>query len=1089
MIRWSLFFFCLGIIQVLATNTYSQQTRFSMKFEKTQLENVLNEIENQSDYYFLYNQDYVNVKQLVNFEVKDQKIEDVLTQLLESTGINYSIYNRQIVLTSRENEGLNNGFQSKITVTGKVADASGAPLPGVTVVVKGTTQGIITDADGNYSLSNVPSDATLVFSFVGMKTQEVTVAGKTSISIEMEEDAIGIEEVVAIGYGTMKKSDLTGSVVSANIEAFRESPNVNIMQSLQGAIPGVQIGQVTQAGEEASISIRGTSTINGNKAPLIILDGIIYRGDIIDLNPDDIKSVDILKDASSKAIYGAQAANGVILITSKGGKTNKKPSISYSVSMSTQTPTNNARLLNREEFLQKVKDISYETAYLGDDYREANPDWDYAQSELLSANLEGIENGTNYDWWGALTSPGHITNHNLSLAGGTTNTSYFISGSLSDYEGFVMNDDYQRSSVRINFETTVTPWLTVGANTFGSFTDYSGAYPDMSTIARTSPCVSSKDENGDFIVNHLGDNIVNPFLNAMADDKDLKNSISGNFFGTVSIPWIEGLSYRINYSNNLRWANHAYSNEYDGGLTGAAYKENSSTHDVLLDNIISYNKQINEDHSFQLTLVYGCNETEYEYTKASGSSYSNLDLSYNSLQQATIQNIKSSAWKESALYQMGRLNYNYKNRYLLTATVRRDGFSGFSKNNRFGWFPSLGLGWVLSEEDFYDISLLEYLKLRVSYGENGNLTSRYSSLAIVEAGGDSQYVFGDGGSTLLGQTPSSLANDNLSWETTTGLNFGIDFGAWDNRIRGNIEYYRTTTTDLLWDMSIPELSGFSEIATNLGKIANRGVELAVFTTPVQTSNFRWDLNFNFSTNKNEIRKLLGTDDDGDGKEDDLISSGLFIGEYIGTVYDYQIDGIWQLNDDIMTGYYPGTYKIVDQGEADGEITAADDRKILGRTEPAYQFGIQNTLKYKNLSFHFFINSIQGGKNGYLGANTVSDYTTGTGQNQNWFNFYDYWSPSNPGATFANSWVTASINPSLYQSRSFVRLQDVSLSYKLDASLLNKLGIGSAKIYVSGKNLLTFTNWDGWDPETGQGIDIEDAYPVMKTYSVGIDLSF
>ncbi len=973
-------------------------------------------------------------------------------------------------------------------VSGTTTTITGEPVPGATIVLKGTSIGTVSDGDGKFSINAGTGDI-LIVSFIGMKSKEVAVTGPNLSNIVLEEDVIGIEEVVAVGYGTMKKSDLTGSVVSANIESFRESPNVNIMQSLQGSVPGMQIGQVNQAGEEASISIRGTSTINGNTDPLIILDGIIYRGDIIDLNPEDIKSVDILKDASSKAIYGAQAANGVILISSKNGKNNKKPSIGYSVSVSTQTPTNDARLLNREEFLQKVKNICYETAYLPGDYLEENPDWDYTQSELLSANLEGIENGTDYDWWGALTSPGHIVDHNINLTGGTENTSYFISGGFSDYEGFILNDDYQRSSVRINFETEVTPWLTVGANTFGSFTDYSGAYPDMSTIARTSPCVSSKDGNGDFIVNHLGDNIVNPFLDAMADDKDLRNSISGNFFGVVTIPAIKGLSYRINYSNNLIWALHAYSNEYDNGLTGAAYKNNSSTHNVLLDNIITYDKTINEDHKLNLTFVYGCNETEYEYTLASGNNYTNLDLSYNSLQQATTQNISSSAWKESSLYQMGRLNYNYKNRYLLTATVRRDGFSGFSKNNKFGWFPSVGLGWVLSEENFYNVPSFEYIKLRVSYGENGNLTSRYSSLAKVSSSSGSQYVFGDGSSTSQGQTPSSLANKNLTWETTTGLNFGVDFCAFKNRVRGNIEYYRTTTTDLLWNMSIPEMTGFSEIATNLGKIANSGLELAISTTPVQKGDFRWDMNFNISTNKNEIKELLGTDSDGDGKEDDLISSGLFIGEPIGTVYDYEIDGIWQLGDDVMTGYYPGTYKIVDQGEADGEITAADDRKIIGRTEPAYQFGIQNTLTYKNLSLHFFINSIQGGKNGYMEANEASNFTTGTAQNQNWFNFYDYWSPSNPGAKFANSWVTASINPGLYQSRSFVRLQDLSLSYKLNKPLLDKLGIGGAKIYISGKNLLTFTNWDGWDPETGQGIGIADGYPVMKTYSLGLDLSF
>ncbi|WP_201300855.1 TonB-dependent receptor [Sunxiuqinia indica] len=1082
------FLIMISMFGVLANKTYSQSKMLNLNMEKATVREVLSKIEDQSEFHFMYSAEVIDVNRLVSINVQDTKIDEVLKSLFAGTKVDYTIQDRFIVLSLPEDSNATTIQQKSLTVLGKVTDSSNMPLPGVTVVLKGTTKGTITDSDGNYILNNVAGDAILVFSFVGMKAQEIPVNEQTSIDVTLIEEAIGIEEVVAIGYGTMKKSDLTGSVVSANIEAFRESPNVSILQSLQGAVPGVRIGQTNQAGQEAGISVRGTSTLNGSTDPLIILDGIIYNGSITRLNPNDIKSVDVLKDPSSKAIYGARAANGVILITSKSGKANKRPEINYTVSATMQTPTNNARLLNQEEFLKKIKDINYETAYLASDYLEENTDWDYSQSELVLANIEGIENGTDFDWWDALTSPGHLVTHNLSLSGGTKNTSYFVSGGYTDYEGFLMNDDYQRSSVRINIETQVTPWLKAGINTFGTFNDYSGVCPNMSSLAKTSPFVLPKDENGDYVVNHLGDNIINPFLDATADDEDLRNSISGNFYGIVSIPWIKGLSYRINYSNNLRWQSHYYSNKYDESQTGSAYKVNASTNDMLLDNIVTYNKKINEVHSLEFTIVYGCTQTDYEKTTALGTNFSNLDLSYNSLQQATVQNISSSAWKESSLYQMGRMNYNYKNRYLLTATIRRDGFSGFSKNNKFGIFPSVGLGWVLSDENFYNIPSLEYFKLRGSYGENGNLTTRYSSLAVVESDGYSQYVFGDGASTSNGQEPTSLANNELSWETTTGFNFGIDFAAFNNRLRGNIEYYRTTTTDLLWDMTLPEMTGFSDITTNLGKIANTGFELAVFTTPVKASNFTWNLDLNISTNKNEIKELIGIDEDGDGVEDDLVSSGLFIGESIGAIYTYEIDGMWQLDDDIMTGFFPGTYRIVDQ-DGDGIISAAKDRKILGHTEPVYQFGIQNTLKYKNFTLRFFINSIQGGKNGYMKANNPSGYSTGLAQNYNWFNFYDYWSPSNPNAKYKNSWLSPSISASRYQSRSFVRLQDISLAYKLEASLLNKLGIGDAKIYISGKNLLTFTKWDGWDPETGQGISNGSAYPVMKSYTLGLDLTF
>ncbi|MFW6327707.1 MAG: SusC/RagA family TonB-linked outer membrane protein [Bacteroidota bacterium] len=976
------------------------------------------------------------------------------------------------------------------TATGQVTTVTGEPVPGATVVIKGTSTGTVTDADGNFTIQASNGDV-LVISFIGMKPQEISYTGQSRINVTLEQDVIGLEEVVAVGYGTMKKSDLTGAAISADIEAFRESPNINIMQSLQGSVPGVQIGQVNQAGEEPSIQIRGQSTLSGNTSPLIVVDGIIFRGRIADINPADIQSVDILKDASSKAIYGAQAANGVLLVTTKSGKTERKPTISYSGSVSSQTPTVKTRLLNREEFLQKVKDIEYRNAYIGPNYAQPNPDWDYNQSELLPLLREGIENDTDYDWWDALTSPGYIMDHVLSVSGGSESTTYYVSGGYTEQEGFVMNDDYNRSTFRINLDTDITNWLTVGANTFGSFTDFSGVYPNLGVIGRTSPLVTPTDENGEYIVNHLGDNIVNPFLNAQADNRELKNRISGIFYGVIKIPQIDGLSYRVNFSNNLNWFSTSNSNEYSAGLTGAASKAHASQLDVMLDNILTYDKQF-ADHGIKATLVSGYNKIENDRTFAGGENIPNLSLSYNSLEQAIIQEINSDAWKETSIYQMGRLNYNFQNRYLVTATLRRDGFSGFSRNNKFAFFPSFGVGWVISDESFFKIPKIDYLKIRASYGQNGNQTSRYSSLARISAGEGSKYVFGDGASTAPGQSVASLANNNLSWEKTSGLNVGLDFGIIDNRIGGNIEYYQTTTTDLLWNMSLPEMTGFSQISTNLGEIANSGFEFHLQTSPVITSDFSWNLSINFSTNKNEIISLLGEDKDGDGVEDNLVASGLFIGESIGAIYNYEVDGIWQLDDDIPSGYFPGNYRIVDQNPGEEyEITAQDDRVILGRTEPAYSFGVQNTMSYKSFTLRFFINSIQGGKDGYLGQNHPFGVasTTGTAQNSNWFKFYDYWSPLNPDGKYPMIWEPAQIRPVQYQSRSFIRLQDISLSYELGNQIANDLGVAGLKIYASGKNVLTLTDWDGWDPETRQGIQVSNVFPLMKSYTLGIDISF
>ncbi|WP_372936254.1 SusC/RagA family TonB-linked outer membrane protein, partial [Mariniphaga sediminis] len=654
----------LVLISVLASSAsvYSQATKLTVKMKNCKIADVFDAIEQQSDFYFFYSRDNFDDNRLVSVDIEGKTVEKILDEIFEDQAISYEIVNKNILIKTTNKFPATSDLQQK-TVSGTVSDKSGQPLPGVTVIIKGTSQGTVTDADGKYSLSNIPEDATLVFSFVGMKPQEIIVGNQTSIDISMEVDAIGLEEVVAIGYGTMKKSDLTGSVVSADIEAFRESPNVNIMQSLQGSVPGIQIGQVDQAGEEPSIQIRGVNTLSGNKNPLIVVDGIIYRGRIGDLNPSDIQSIEILKDASSKAIYGSQAANGVILITTKSGKKSDKPMFHYSGSVSFQNPTVDARLLNREENLEKIKGIYYTKAYLAPDYSLPNPDFDWAtQTELVPALLDGIENGTDFDWYKELTSPAFITDHLLSINGGTDKTNYYISGGYTKQDGYVTNDHYERYTTRINFKNDITSWLTIGINTFGSFTDFSGIGPGW--FVATSPFVTPYDENGELIIYPKGESTthLNPLLNIQADNKQVGNNISGLFYGDIKIPQIEGLTYRINYNKSLVWSENATGNKYGAGLTGTVNKAHASNNEETLDNILTYEKQINA-HSLKTTLVYGYRKAKYDNTNASGQNIPNISLSYNSLQQAIIQQISSGAWSESSLYQMARLNYNYKNKY------------------------------------------------------------------------------------------------------------------------------------------------------------------------------------------------------------------------------------------------------------------------------------------------------------------------------------------------------------------------------------------------------------------------------------------
>lgn len=997
-------------------------------------------------------------------------------------------------------------------VSGTVTADDGGPLPGVNIIEKGTANGVMTDFNGKYVISVSRSDAFLVFSSIGFAPQEIEVGGQNTINVIMSEDAQALDEVVLVGYGTQRKQDLTGAIVSADLEQFQESPNTSVLQSLQGSLPGITIGQTSTTGAEPDIQIRGRSTLNGSQSPLIVLDGVIYRGRLSDLNPKDIKSVDVLKDPSSKAIYGAQAANGIVIVSTKSGKTAQKPVVNYSTFYAVQSPTNERRTMNREQYLRSARDLDWENGYLAPDFRQENPDWTHENSTFFFPPLlEGLANGADFNWFDETTKPGYTMDHQLSVRGSTDKTSYYISGGLTKQVGWLLNDNFDRQTVRVNIDTKLTDWLTIGANTFGSFSDFSGVSPGIAGLALMSPLVVPRDADGEFIINPLGEATVNPFLSSLQDDRNNLNNISAIFYASVDIPQIPGLNFRVNYSNNYRWTLRGNSDIYGAGLTGSAFKQTNSTHDVLVDNILTYGKRFgaDEDHGLKVTLVAGFNTIDFEQTRAEGSNFSNLALSYNSIEQAVNQFIESDAWEESYIAQTGRINYDFKNKYLLNASLRRDGFSGFADNNKTALFPSFGVGWVVSNEGFLaDSKALDLLKFRGSYGSNGNLTSRYSSLARIEAPEDSRYVFGDGAPTVNGQTVVSLANPDLKWERTDGINIGADFGLWNNWVSGTIDYYSSTTKDLLWDFILPELSGFNSIRSNIGEIKNTGLEFSLNFNPVRTDNVNWDFGINFASNKNEIVSLLGEDLDGDGREDDLIANGLFIGESIGTVYDYVTDGLYQIGDtDIPDGSQPGFQRIVDLDGEEG-ITPEGDRQILGREEPAYQFGISNSLTYKNFALRFFINSIQGGSDGYLGRNDPwqGNYgTPGIAQNSNKFTDVDYWTPSNPGATYRRPGLTGPVTARRFFDRSFVRLQDISLSYNLPGDVVERIGFQGLKIFISGKNLITWTDWEGWDPETGQGLQIgnrtetdpetgqqvtvSNALPVMKSVTFGIDLSF
>ncbi|MCE7054817.1 TonB-dependent receptor [Algoriphagus sp. AGSA1] len=1083
------FLFQMLVLNVALAHTTKAQkideVFVNVSFSEEKLLKVLRAVEKQTEFRFTIqeNEEYLSKK----ISVSDPKIsvENLLKVIGRQTGLNFQQVNRNISMwlaSSRSGAQHEEIKPVQIDIAGKVTDSFGDPLPGVTIILEGSASGTVTDIDGVYTISAEPGDV-LVFSFIGFIQQKITVANQTEINVTMREDEQALEEVVVVGYGTQKKSDVTGSVVKANIDAFRESPNVNIAQSLQGTVPGLTIGQVNRAGQNPSISIRGRTTLNGNQDVLIVVDGIIFTGGLNDLNPTDIESIDVLKDASSMAIYGAQAANGVILITTKSGKTEQKPIFNYTGTVTTQTPANRPELLDREGYLNKVRDQDWELSFLAPDYTQPNPDYDVG-ARFEPVMRDGYLDGTEFDWWDESTQTGYITNHNLSVTGATAETSYFMSTSYTKQEGFIMNDQYERITARINLDHQILDWFRFGVQSFGSFADNSGEIPLLGNITTLPPTVVPWDEEGEIIMNPDGAQRTNPFIAPLSNDFDKNNNLFANVYADIAIPFVNGLNYRVNFGNNASWRRHYRSNEYGSGGAGEAFKRNYNSYDWTLDHILTYRKRFSNNHGIDVTAVVGRRELAHEGTEANGSNYNNLNLGYHDLSLGQLQLIQSNAWHESYLYQTARINYDFGGKYLLTATVRRDGFSGFSANNKYGVFPSVGLGWVISEESFMDLSWMNYLKFRGSYGTNGNLTSRYSSLARVNL--YPAYVFGNGGSTVFGQSVSTLSNPDLSWETTTGYNFGLDFSLFDNRMTGTLDYYQNTTNDLLFSINIPEISGFNSIATNVGEIANRGMELILKGDVVKRNQFNWNASFNISFNRNRIVSLLGLDADGDGVEDDLVASGLFIGESINTIFDYESGGIIQLGEEAPPGFFVGTHRIVDNNN-DG-IVDANDRVVIGREEPAFSFGILNELKYKNFTLRVFINSIQGGKDGYMGLNNPGFGVADNARRNNYFKDYDYWTPSNPDARYRAQDKAPGIEYRYYGDRSFVRIQDVTLAYRLNQSTIEKWGLQGLKVFASGKNLATFTDWVGWDPETGSGLQI-NGVPVMKGVSFGVDVRF
>lgn len=1130
--------------------SFSQSSKLTLDLTKTRLIDVLNEIEEQSDYYFYFNLD-LNNYQVEQVNVKDKEIRDVLSTVLTDLGLDYEVVDRYIVikktgdLTGR-NESSKAGQQKGIT--GKVSDSTGAPLPGATVVVKGTTQGTITDADGNYLLPNVPSDAVLLFSFVGMKTQEVAVAGQTSINVRLVEDAIGIEEVVAVGYGTMKKSDLTGSVSQVEGDDLKNVAVRTAADALQGRSAGVMVTSTSGSpGSMGAVRIRGVGTVNNND-PLFVVDGL-PQSNIGWLNPNDIQSIEILKDASATSIYGARAANGVIMVTTKKGSSGKeyKSKVEFDMYIGFQNPEKRYNMLNAEEFME-FKNRAYTATgqALLDDF--STPEKREQILQFLEKNT-GSREGT--DWWKEIMHKNApMQSYNVALSGGLEKLSYHSSLGYMSQDGIVNASDYERISWRNTLNADIAKWFKMSANVGIIYEDrrnVSESNPYNGTIfsAMTADPITPVYRNNlvdvpAFLESKLmtGYEPSNPFsqyagvlysnkpnpvaqVELMGENVWEGISVKSGLTGDLNLfPW---LKFRSNFGLDLhRGLSKGFTPKYyldgDQNATDATVgRRYYSTNYWVWDNTLTFDKTF-DLHRVLVMVGTSAEENKYEETGASKQGTINNDEDQRIINAAS-KNPGADGYDVTSSMNsyFGRLFYTYRDRYLFTFNIRRDGSSNFAEGNRWGVFPSFSLGWVFSEEEFmkkYDF--LNMGKLRFGAGEIGN--HNIGSGAYLSTYGNSDYyTFGNPRMPYLSGGRNSVGNPNIQWETTRQIDVGLDLGFLNNKLTLTADYFVKTTDDMLVQVPLPSSYGYPNTPwTNAGSIENKGFEFELgFRESIRDFNFSIDANL--FTFKNKVISLGGGEPiNGSTHLGNMTHTRTEVGEPIGYFYGWKTDGIFQTQAEIdayansegeliQPTAQPGDLKFQDINgvDEDGNIVAGPDgalndadRIMVGNPFPDFTYGFTLAADYKGFDVSLFFQGsvgndilnilkydIRSGAGWYNAPNDMLDIAwNGPGTSNEQF------------AISANSRQNLQMSDWYVEDGSYIRLKNVQLGYTIPQSVLKALNNHSIRVWVGGQNLFTVTDYSGLDPEIGSsdpkfmGID-QGFYPQARIFMMGINASF
>jgi len=1058
----------LLMVCVLHTGVMAQVPKVSLEANDESMEKIFQMIEKSTGYEFFFHHDRLDVSRKMNIKVVNQNVDVVLNQLLQDTGNSFRIVGNYILITANDEvNNSSNSFAQTRTITGRIIDIYGDPLPGVTIVIKGTTQGTVTNFDGFYSLSGVTDETVLVISFIGMLTEEVKVGNQSRIDISLNYDLLGLDEVVVIGYGTQRRGNITSAVAVISEDAFTSRPNSQFGNLIQGKAAGVQV--LAPSGKPSAgfnIRIRGTSSISAGSEPLYVVDGMPTT-DTRAINPADIENITILKDAASAAIYGAQGANGVVLITTRRGKEGA-PRFELSSYVGFSSVWRTLEVLNSEQYRDLMTELG------------RNTNW-----SLYNANT---------DWQNEIFKMGMSQNYQFSVSGRNDQTGYYLSAGWVEQEGAVRSSSMDRFNFKMNLDQKVNEWLTFGSNI--SYSDYFDVdVNDNQAVNQggvilgmlsTPPNIGIYNEDGTFTSNPFQD-WENPVSSTDGSERGYKSRrLLGNIFSEVNL--FPDLQWRTNLG--IEHSNSAYSyfldpfrTSYGRARQGISQYNTDNYNFWILENLLTYSRTFNE-HSFSAMGGAVLQKSQWENSAIERIGFAS-DAIITPNAGATIQNATASKAEKANASLISRFNYDYASRYLLTANFRVDGSSSFGPGNRWGYFPSFSAGWRISDEEFMpEWDFLTDLKIRAGWGMVGNDNiPGYAFLGRVGVGAN----YPIGGVILPGTYPASIENRNLKWEATEQTNIGMDFTFFEARLLFSADAYIKNTSDLLLFINLPHLTGFSNGLLNVGKLENRGIEFEISSRNF-TRDFIWNTDFNISFNRNKVIDVVGQEIIGGsvaGRGDVSYSRE---GEPLGLFYGYIAGGV-----DPATGMM---YYINQDGESVFNPTP-EDRTIIGDPNPDFLFGLSNSFAYRNFDLSVFVQGSYG--NDIFNATRIETEGMLDAKNQSRTVLNRWRAPGQetdiPRAVADNT-DNSILSTRFVEDGSYLRVKSITLGYELPSSVIQKLNIKNLRFHVSAENLLTFTNYSGYDPEVNAfgtsnialGVDY-GTYPHTRNLIFGVNVSF